>query len=105
MSSSAATTSIPAPVIVLLCILGAGGLVTIGFAFHNLYTKHSDDESSAFQRSKEQDDYMREVRRRNHWWNHGHGVEDEMQDYRTEQYSMADYGGSRTDQSFLHAQR
>jgi len=104
MSSTVAATTIPAPVIVLLCILGAGGVVTIGFAFHNLYTKRGDDGSSAFQRSKEQDDYMREVRRRAHWWNHGVN-QDEMQDYRTEQYSMADYGGSRTDQSFLAAQR
>ena len=51
------------PLIVLLCILGAGFAVCIGFAIFRFYYDHDPD--SWQKRNHEQDAYMREVRERN----------------------------------------
>ncbi|XP_014553424.1 hypothetical protein COCVIDRAFT_107720 [Bipolaris victoriae FI3] len=51
--------------IIFLVILGAGGLVCCGFAIFRFYGKDPDSEASLYNRSPEQDAYMREVRERN----------------------------------------
>ncbi|RMZ73097.1 hypothetical protein GMOD_00009610 [Pyrenophora seminiperda CCB06] len=49
--------------IIFLVILGAGGLVCCGFAIFRFYGGDPEDDSR-FNRSAEQDAYMREVRER-----------------------------------------
>ncbi|EDU43249.1 hypothetical protein PtrSN002B_002265 [Pyrenophora tritici-repentis] len=49
--------------IIFLTILGAGGLVCCGFAIFRFFGGEPDDETR-FNRSAEQDAYMREVRER-----------------------------------------
>lgn len=51
-------------IVVLICIIGAGGIVCVGLAFQRLWGK--DDGVKGFKNvSKSQEQYMREVRQRN----------------------------------------
>lgn len=51
--------------IIFLVILGSGLLVCCGFAIFRFYGKDPEDSATHFNRSPEQDAYMREVRERN----------------------------------------
>lgn len=51
--------------IIFLVILGSGLLVCCGFAIFRFYSSAPEDSPSRFNRSAEQDAYMREVRERN----------------------------------------
>jgi hypothetical protein len=51
--------------IIFLVILGAGLLVCCGFAIFRFYGSDPEDQATHFNRSAEQDAYMREVRERN----------------------------------------
>jgi hypothetical protein len=55
-----------APLVVFLVILGAGAAIVIGCAVHRLYfTSKADSENNFPSPSKEQGDYMRQLRVRN----------------------------------------
>lgn len=51
--------------IVFLVILGAGALVICGSAVMRFYGENGEDDSDRYNRTPEQDSYMREVRDRN----------------------------------------
>ncbi|KAF2817254.1 uncharacterized protein BDZ99DRAFT_431209 [Mytilinidion resinicola] len=55
--------AIPPSLIVLICMLGAGICVCLGFAVHSQFFGTSSNELKSM--SPEQMDYMREVRERN----------------------------------------
>ena len=52
-------------VIVLIAIVGAGGVVLLGFAFTNHWVKRSPESFEAMNNQFSQEQYMREVRLRN----------------------------------------
>jgi len=80
MSTSTQTTTIPAPVIVLLCILGAAALVIACVAVNNIYfSSHVDRADDPWrERSMEQNDYMKSVRARNRWWEYNYPPQDDI---------------------------
>jgi len=57
--------ALPDPVVVLLCILGAAGSVTIGYAVQRMFRKADFEYADFNTTNPAQEAYMREVRMRN----------------------------------------
>ncbi len=71
MSGIADGSQLNGPLVVFLVVLGAAATVTAGYSIHKLYARRVGDDSDAVfdGPSKEQVDYMRQVRMRNMMWN------------------------------------
>lgn len=93
------TQSVPPLVVVLLCVLGAGAVVTAFAAFgKSMFGSKDEPERDAYQRSSEQNSYLRRVREMNQVtiWGHARAQKREQRRQREREASDIEIRSGRS---------